>query len=90
MAFEHMHVQAGLGQESLELAVLGFELMQALGFGALHTAELDATPAERRLTESAVAVRPSNWQANHGLLEKADDLLFGEPTLLNASNSPVG
>lgn len=41
-ALERVHVQVGLGQQPLELGVLGFEFTQALGLRDLHAAELGA------------------------------------------------
>ena len=60
-----MHVQVGLGQQPLELGVLGFEL--ALGFRHLHAAELGAPLVESGIAEAAVAAQLLDRHTRFGL-----------------------
>lgn len=70
----------GLGQQPLELGVLGFELAQALGFRDLHAAEPGAPLVESGVAETAVAAQLLDRHAGFGLLEEPNDLfLNGRP-----------
>lgn len=52
---ERVHFRVSLGQQALELGLLGFELAQALSFRDMHAAEPGAPPEESGVSETAVA-----------------------------------
>jgi hypothetical protein len=87
-ALERVHIQVGLGQQPLELGVLGFELARALGFSDLHAAELGAPLVKRRIAEATVAAQLLDWHTGLDLLEEPDDLFLGESALLHVHHSP--
>ena len=85
---ERVHVQMRLGQQPLQLAVLGLELTQTLGVGYFHATELRAPLVEGRVAETALAAHLINRQPRLGLLEEADDLLLAVLAGSPAHHSP--
>lgn len=85
---ERVNVKVGLGQQALELGVLGFKFPQLLGIRGLHATELGAPLVERCIAETALAAQFLDRHPRLCLLEEANDLLFGESALLHIHHSP--
>ncbi|MBB2777877.1 UNVERIFIED_ORG: hypothetical protein HNP28_003219 [Comamonas terrigena] len=77
-----MDVKVGLGQQSLELGVLGFEFTQPLGIRGLHAAILGPPLVEGGVAEAALPAQLLDRQAGLGLPEKPDDLFCSSVNLL--------
>src|SRR5690606_33016533 len=78
----------GVGQQPLEPAVLGLELLQALGVLGLHAAVLGPPGVEAGGTEAVLATQFRHRHAGLGLLDESDDLLGCEATLAHVR--PLG
>ena len=83
-----MDVQVSLGQQLLELAVFGFKLTQPPRIGYVHAAVFGAPFVEGGVAETAFAAQLLDRQACLGLLDEADDLLFGESAFSHVRHSP--
>src|ERR1700712_1060912 len=81
-------VQMGLGQQLLELAVLGLKLAQSPGIRHFHAAVLGAPFVEGRVAEAALAAQVLDRQAGLSLLDETDDLLFGKSAFSHVRHSP--
>jgi fibronectin-binding autotransporter adhesin len=85
---QRVDVQVRLGQQFLELVVLGLQLAQAPGIGHIHAAVLGAPFVEGRVAEAALATQLLDRQASFGLPDETDDLLLGVPALSHVRHSP--
>ncbi|AAW73613.1 unknown protein [Xanthomonas oryzae pv. oryzae KACC 10331] len=77
-----------LGQQLLQSRVLGLQVLEPLGIGHAHAAELAAPQVVRGLTEAMPSAQVLDRHAGLGFAQEADDLLFGK-TLLHVQ-SPRG
>src|SRR5690606_34123412 len=66
---------------ALQPGVLGLELLQALGVGHAHPAELAPLQVVRRLAEAVLAAELLDRQPCLGLTQEAGDLFLGEALL---------
>ena len=71
-----MHVQAGFGQQLLELGIPALKFTQPSGVGDVHAAELGASLVKSGLAEAAFAASLLDGHINLGLSDEPDDLLF--------------
>src|SRR5690606_37068199 len=71
-------VEHRFGQQTLELAVLLLQFLQALRFGDRHPAELRFPVVVGRFRDAVLATKLRRLQASLGFLQDADDLFFGE------------
>src|SRR5690606_10378696 len=78
---QRLDIQMGVGQQPLEPAVLGLELLQALGVLGLRAAVLGPPGVEAGGTEAVLATQFRHRHAGLGLLDESDDLLGCEATL---------
>jgi hypothetical protein len=85
----HLPFEHGLGQQILELGVLGFERLQALGVRDIETAELAAPQVIAGLRKPMTAAQILDGHPGIGLAQKTNDLLFGK-TLLHVQSPCCG
>src|SRR5690606_20920646 len=78
---DHFVLKHLLGQQLLQPSVLRLQLLQALGVGHAHAAELAAPQVVRRLAEAVLAAQLLDRHPGLGLTQEADDLLFGKALL---------
>lgn len=72
----HLVLEHRLGKELLETPVLGLQLLQALGVGHTHAAEVAPPQVVRRLAEAVPATQLLDRQSGLDLTQEADDLLY--------------
>ncbi|AAW73772.1 unknown protein [Xanthomonas oryzae pv. oryzae KACC 10331] len=70
-----------LGQQLLQSRVLGLQVLEPLGIGHAHAAELAAPQVVGRLTEAMPSAQVLDRHAGLGFAQEADDLLFGKALL---------
>src|SRR5690606_1969577 len=87
---DHLVLEHLLGQQLLQPGVLGLELLQALGIGHAHAAELATPQVVGGLAEAVLAAQFLDRQPGLGLTQEADDLLFGKTPLHVQSPSRWG
>jgi hypothetical protein len=80
-------VEAQIGNELLELAVLVFELLQPPQFAQAQTT-VELLAVKRLLGDAHPAQHLCDRCPGLGLLQRESDLLFGEPTLLHGCAPP--
>ncbi|KTR16003.1 hypothetical protein NS64R_22075 [Enterobacter hormaechei subsp. xiangfangensis] len=61
--------------------VLGLQVLEPLGIGHAHAAELAAPQVVGRLTEAMPSAQVLDRHAGLGFAQEADDLLFGKALL---------
>ncbi len=83
-----MDVQVRLGQEFLELIVLGLQVAQLGRIGGLHAAKARAPLVKGRLAKATRAANVLDGHARFSLLEESDDLLVGKSCGLHTRHSP--
>ena len=79
--FRHLVLQQGIGQQPLEPAVLGFQLLEALGVGDAHATEFVAPEVVAGLREAVAATQIRHRQTRLRFPQKANDLLFRKSLL---------
>lgn len=84
-----MDIQVGLGQQLLELGVLGLQVPQLGCVRSLHATVLGSPFVKRGITEPATAAQFLDRHTSLGLFEKANDLLVGKSALLHIRLAPV-
>ncbi|RBB22199.1 hypothetical protein BRO04_20200, partial [Xanthomonas oryzae pv. oryzae] len=67
-----------LGQQLLQSRVLGLQVLEPLGIGHAHAAELAAPQVVGSLTEAMPSAQVFDRHAGLGFAQEADDLLFGK------------
>jgi hypothetical protein len=77
----HFVLQHRLGQQLLQLRVLGLQRLQPLGVRHVHAAVLAPPQIEARLREAALAAQLLHRQSLIGLPQEPDDLFFAESLL---------
>src|SRR5690606_21070818 len=82
---DHVVLEHLLGQQLLQPGVLRLQLLEALGVGHAHAAELAAPQVIRGFAEAVPAAQVLDRQAGLGLTQEADDLFFGK-TLLHVQS----
>ncbi|SON96080.1 conserved hypothetical protein [Xanthomonas citri pv. fuscans] len=78
-----------LGQQLLQSRVLGLEVLEPLGIGHAHPAELAAPQVVRGLTEAMPPAQVLDGDAGLGFAQEANDLFFGK-ALLHVQSPRVG
>lgn len=83
-----MDVQVRLGQEFLELVVLGLQVAQLGRIGGLHAAKARASLVKSWLAKAALAADVLDGHTRFSLLEESDDLLVGKSCGFHIRHSP--
>lgn len=86
-ALERVSIKMGLGQQTFELVVLGFNSLRSLGMHGLHTAELGTPLVQPSTAEAILAAQLFDRHTGLRLLEEAEDLRFGESAFLQIHHS---
>jgi hypothetical protein len=81
-------VQVRLGQQLLKLGVLAFELAQSSRIRHVHATVLGSPLVEDGVAEATLAAQLLDRQSGLGLLDEANDLLFGKSALPHVRHSP--